>query len=126
MWKTVSAAEGMTASEVVLTIVSANTAALVARKSPLRNIIINCHGKPGKLSIGGSGKPGIEKSNVALFGVLKPSTWARSGLSRAGLRSGQTAKAYVNPLPLSLGHRSLRRRTTSQWALGAPIAIMPV
>jgi hypothetical protein len=72
MWKTVSASEGITASEVVLTIVSANTAALAARKSPLRNIIINCHGRPGKLSIGGSGKPGIEKSNVALFGVLKP------------------------------------------------------
>jgi len=71
MWKTIEASEGTTASDVARMIESANISALLNKDAPLLNIILNCHGSPGRLAIGGSGKPGIDKENVGVFGFLK-------------------------------------------------------
>ena len=38
---------------------------------PLRNIIFNCHGYEGKVSIGGHGQYGIQASTVGAFAALK-------------------------------------------------------
>jgi hypothetical protein len=70
MWKTIEAAEGTTASDVARMIESMNISALLRDDTPLRNIILNCHGFPGGLRMGGSGKPAIDKSNVGVFGTL--------------------------------------------------------
>jgi hypothetical protein len=49
MWKTIEAAEGTTASDVARMIESMNISALLQDDTPLRNIILNCHGFPGGL-----------------------------------------------------------------------------
>ena len=70
MWKTIEAPEGTTASDVAHMIELMNISALLRKGTPLRNITLNCHGSPGGLAMGGSGKPGIDKSNVEVFGAL--------------------------------------------------------
>jgi hypothetical protein len=42
-----------------------------SREMRLENVIINCHGHPGKLYVGGSYGPEINIGNVTLFTLLK-------------------------------------------------------
>jgi hypothetical protein len=71
MWKSVEVPEGTTASDVSRLIVSANISALLEEDTPLRNIIFNCHGRPGGLLIGGDGKPAITEADLGVFAILK-------------------------------------------------------
>ena len=74
MWRTIVAPESTEATDVVRMIERHNVEAVSAKKSPLRNIIINCHGLEGggRLSIGGEGHVGIHQGNVGMFASLRP------------------------------------------------------
>jgi hypothetical protein len=74
MWRTIVAPESTDATAVVRMIERHNVEAVSAKKSPLRNIIINCHGLEGggRLSVGGEGHVGIHQGNVGMFASLRP------------------------------------------------------
>ncbi|WP_413987954.1 DUF4347 domain-containing protein [Labrys okinawensis] len=73
MWRTRDAPRGSTAIWTANQIVVDNEAALSFKKSQLLNVIINCHGEPGALLVGGDGPDGgrITKDNVGHFSILK-------------------------------------------------------
>ena len=71
MWRTEVIPEGTPPQAVVSRIVAADAVAKAAGRHGLRNVVINCHGHPGGISPSGSGKPGFDASNVAMFGILK-------------------------------------------------------
>ena len=73
MWRTRDAPRGSTANWVVNEIIVDNAAALSFKNSQLLNVIINCHGSPGSLSVGGIGDDGgsINMDNVGEFARLK-------------------------------------------------------
>ncbi len=74
MWRTFDVPEETDASGVVRIIQRCHVEAMNSRKSNLRNIIINCHGREGggRLSIGGQGHVGIYMDNVGVFSALRP------------------------------------------------------
>ena len=72
MWKTVSLDEGASPNDIVAKIVNASMVSLASGGGRLRNIVINCHGSPGSLATGGSGKAGFSKDNLSIFAPLKP------------------------------------------------------
>ena len=74
MWRTIVAPEGPEAPDVVRMVERHNVEAVSAKKSALRNVIINCHGLEGGgwLSIGGKSHGGIHQGNVGMFGSLRP------------------------------------------------------
>ena len=88
MWKNVDAKAGMTPAETVAVILSANLFALAQASSRLLNIVINCHGDDGGLSVGGLGKPSINITNVGLFAALRS-----LNLGTIWLISSETAKS---------------------------------
>ena len=53
MWKNILGHKAMTPSELGSVIVAANAASLGIWRKPLENIILNVHGYPGGLHIGG-------------------------------------------------------------------------
>jgi hypothetical protein len=71
MWKTYSLEEGVTASQVVRLIQDAHNSSMIVGDEGLYNVIINCHGSSGGLSIGGKGKYGIDTDNVGVFAGLR-------------------------------------------------------
>jgi hypothetical protein len=73
MWETVDADRGMTADDLVGEIVRVNRLALEYYRTPLQNIVINCHGLDGGggLAIGGQGKELLTVRNASAFSVLK-------------------------------------------------------
>jgi hypothetical protein len=108
MWKTIEAPEGTTASDVARMIESANISALLREETPLRNIILNCHGFPGGLRMGGADKPAIDKSNVGVFGNLKHynvgTIWlvaCRAALGTAGQDFCQTLAKVANTIVIA-------------------------
>ena len=72
MWRTIDAPEGTTPGTAAGWIFATNMEAMKTWKTPLRNIVLNAHGYPGKVSIGGIGRDHIYPSDLSVFGILKP------------------------------------------------------
>ena len=72
MWRTIDAPEGTTAGTAAGWIFAANMEAMKTWKTPLRNIVLNAHGYPGKVSIGGMKRDHIYTTDLSVFGILRP------------------------------------------------------
>jgi hypothetical protein len=70
MWKTVNGRRGTTTSEVTSSIFTANVAAMALGSGPLKNAILNCHGSPGPLRLGGGREMATLKDDLTPFGTL--------------------------------------------------------
>lgn len=73
MWRTVELAAGSGIREVVTEIIHANSMSAANGQRGLRNVVINCHGFPGGLWIGGELDLDhkINTDNVLLFEAVK-------------------------------------------------------
>lgn len=73
MWETINADEGMNVTMLVNEIIRVYRVTLEDEDSGLSNIIINCHGSGGVLSIGGKGRynDALTIQNVPYFSLLK-------------------------------------------------------
>ena len=72
MWKTTVGREGMRPFELASQIVAINQTAIVTTGFKLQNIIINTHGAPGALRIGGFNVGATYKEDLGAFAFLKP------------------------------------------------------
>jgi hypothetical protein len=70
MWETVNLEKGATDETVVNHIIRVNRLALEHEQTQLLNVVINCHGAPGQLSVGGDGFKSLDKNNLGRFGLL--------------------------------------------------------
>jgi hypothetical protein len=73
MWRTVELAAGHGIREVISEIIHANTQSAASGGRGLRNIVINCHGYPGGLWVGGEADLDhkINRENVLLFEAVR-------------------------------------------------------
>lgn len=62
---------GAAARDIVNWILHANNGQFGAQKQRLENVIINCHGAPGSLFIGGTGSPALDIKSVGVFSALQ-------------------------------------------------------
>lgn len=103
MWQTVEAPEGTTAYQTAAQIAAMNNAALASEGSPLRNIIINCHGSSGRLLIGGQGKDAIDIDDVGCFQLLKSLNVGTIWLVACQAAKGETGQKFCQALATFAG-----------------------
>ena len=72
MWRTIDAPEGTTPGTAAGWIFATNMEATKTWKTQLRNVVLNAHGYPGKVSIGGMKRDHIYTTDLAVFGILRP------------------------------------------------------
>jgi len=98
MWHTKDGDKGTTVDDLASEIEEATRRAWEQKQTNLRNIVINSHGLPGSIYIGGDGQPSLNSSNVSQFSFLRNSRgltgtiwivacWAASGSSGKSLCS---------------------------------------
>jgi hypothetical protein len=97
MMFTIDLRRGAEADEIVKTI------KLLHQSYPLRNIIFNCHGHKGKVSIGGVGQYGIQVSTVGAFAALKPLNVGTIWLASCDAAEGGEGKFLCNLLAQTAG-----------------------
>jgi hypothetical protein len=81
---------------------------------PLLNVIINCHGNSGILSVGGQAFPAIDIGDVPAFAVLKPHLVHGPTMWLTGCKVGGGAKgmAFCSALAKACGCRVVAGGTT--------------
>ncbi len=62
---------GASAGDLVNWVLHANGGQFGARRQRLENIVVNCHGSPGSLFIGGTGSPDLNIGNMGVFSSLR-------------------------------------------------------
>ena len=71
MWRTIDAPEGTTARDGGRMDFCHQHGGDENLETPLRNIVLNAHGYPGKVSIGGMRRSYLH-ADLSVFGILKP------------------------------------------------------
>lgn len=100
---------GAAAGDIVNWILHANNGQFGARKQRLENVIINCHGAPGSLFIGGAGNPALDIKNVSVFSALQGcnigAIWlvACEVANQQGVATGGIGKAFCAELAKTAG-----------------------
>jgi hypothetical protein len=64
----------------------------------LRNVVINCHGNDGKLSVGGDGQPTINKDNIGIFTKLRGTDLGTIWLVACAVASSANGKLFCQRL----------------------------
>lgn len=103
MWETVNAKEGMTPAMLLNEIVRVNRLALEHEQTQLLNIVINCHGSPGRLYIGGGKSAPLDVGNVGIFSVLKPRNIGTIWLVACNAAQGSAGKQFCQTLATICG-----------------------
>lgn len=98
MWETVNAMEGMSASQLLGEIIRVNRAALELESSQLLNVVINCHGGPGALYVGGLNSPPVDMGNVGVFGWLRHRNLGTIWLVACNAARGTEGKQFCQAL----------------------------
>lgn len=100
---------GAIAGDIVNWILHANNGQFGARRQRLENVIINCHGTPGSLLIGGTGSPALSLGNVSVFSTLQGcdigAIWlvACEVAAQQGVATGGVGKAFCAELAKTAG-----------------------
>jgi Domain of unknown function (DUF4347) len=105
MWKNILGHKAMSPSELATVIVAANAASLGIWRKPLENIVLNVHGFPGGLHIGGMHDPDDNPSafsmrieHLGVFGVLKPLNVGTIWLVSCDAAQGPKGQSYCQTL----------------------------
>ena len=120
-WKTLP---GATAGEIVNWILHANNGQFGARKQRLENVIINCHGTPGSLWIGGTSHPGLHSGNIGVFSALQRcnigTIWlvACEVAAQQGVATGGVGKTFCADLAKTTGCEVIASAATQHVNLG--------
>ena len=97
----------MTPNQLVGEIVAANSAAVqtFGKTRGLQNIILNCHGYPGGLWIGGIADPtdnphshSLQKEDLTTFGVLKPLNVGTIWIVSCDIAGGEKGQNFCQTL----------------------------
>jgi len=62
---------GASAGDIVNWVLHANDGQFGARRRRLENIVVNCHGSPGSLFVGGTSSPDLNIGNMGVFSGLR-------------------------------------------------------
>jgi hypothetical protein len=125
MWRTIKGNSGTTPAKLVGAIFAANTDALRAEGTPLRNIIINTHGYAGGLHIGGMEKrDAMEKADLAVFGVLRGLNVGPIWLTSCGAARDTTGAALCQTLAKIAGTRVIASDTDQIVSPGQAVALV--
>jgi len=103
MWQTIQAPRGVRALWTVNQILKANGDARKFQDSPLANVVINCHGDPGTLWIGGvpdedGDAYGAIDDDVGVFRALKPHNIGTIWLVACQAAKGAVGKEFCQQL----------------------------
>jgi Domain of unknown function (DUF4347) len=107
MWQTVSADQGANVAALVEYISEAQRVSLENFGYRLRNIVINSHGDPGALYLGGLGNTPIRKGDLSALAPLKRST-AGSGtiwVVACEIAAGSGGKDFCQSLAITTGYQ---------------------
>lgn len=69
----------------------------------LANVVINCHGKPGRLYIGGNDSAPMKLSDVGLFAKLKARDIGTLWLVGCNVATGLVGEAFCKHLAVAVG-----------------------
>lgn len=100
---------GATAQDIVNWVLHSNSGRYGAQGQRLENVIINCHGAPGSLLIGGIRNPGFDISSVNIFSALQGcdigTIWlvACEVASQQGVANGGVGKTFCLELARTAG-----------------------
>lgn len=100
---------GASAQQIVNWVLHAKDGYFGAKRNRLENIIINCHGQPGALLLGGENHPGLDIGSVNIFSALNGlnigTIWlvACQVASQKGVAAGGTGKTFCAALARTAG-----------------------
>ena len=120
-WKMLS---GAAAGDIVNWILHASNGQFGARKQRLENVIINCHGAPGSLFIGGTGSPAVDIKSVSVFSALQGcnigAIWlvACEVANQQGVATGGVGKTFCADLAKTAGCDVIASATIQHVNLG--------
>ena len=103
MWRTLEAPEGTTAGTAAGWIFATNMEAMKTWKTQLRNVVLNAHGYPGKVSIGGMQRDHIFMTDLSVFGILKPLNIGTIWLCGCRAAEGPTGISFCSALAVITG-----------------------
>lgn len=121
MWKNRVGRKGMTPGQLAGAIVSASLVALKTWSKGLQNIILNCHGYPGGLWVGGlwdvDDNPStfaLTNGNVAAFGMLKPWNLGTIWIVSCDVAKGDRGQAFCQALAKTAGTQVIASDTDQE------------
>ncbi len=115
---------GAAARDIVNWILHANNGQFGAQKQRLENVIINCHGAPGSLFIGGTGSPALDIKSVSVFSALQGcdigAIWlvACEVANQQGVATGGVGKTFCADLAKTAGCDVIASATIQHVNLG--------
>jgi len=115
---------GAAARDIVNWILHANNGQFGAQKQRLENVIINCHGAPGSLFIGGTGSPALDIKSVGVFSALQGcdigAIWlvACEVANQQGVATGGVGKTFCADLAKTAGCDVIASATIQHVNLG--------
>jgi len=114
MWRTIDAPEGTTPGTAAGWIFATNMEAMKTWKTPLRNIVLNAHGYPGKVSIGGMGHDHIYPSDLSVVGILKKMNVGTIWLCGCRAAQGPTGISFCSALAVITGTQVIASDTSQE------------
>ena len=115
---------GAAARDIVNWILHANNGQFGAQKQRLEYVIINCHGAPGSLFIGGTGSPALDIKSVSVFSALQGcdigAIWlvACEVANQQGVATGGVGKTFCADLAKTAGCDVIASATIQHVNLG--------
>lgn len=103
MWETIDAPRGADVQLLLDSIVRANRLALENQQKPLANIVLNCHGYPGRVWLGGVFSGFLDMSTLSALSVLKPKNLGTIWLTSCAAAKESRGKLFCMTLSLLTG-----------------------
>ena len=105
MWRTVKARRGAYVHELIDYIDDGHRVALETFGYRLLNIVINCHGQPGSLYVGGDGTTSVSQSEVSALAPLRGKGSGTIWLVSCNVAKGNFGKDFCQALAVTTGYQ---------------------